>query len=487
MAGPTFDASPISDIGSNLSYDNSGNKAKALSIKDMMDKEQLNALQLKGAKADADSNTKIQALLKGENVDYSNPEGVMRTAQKINQISPKAALEFQTTAQKYQSGKVQNQVDQFELLDHQQGLIVGAIDPIVAQARDMKAKGADDLTINAFIMQQVPGALQQLQSTKLPNGQTALAPEVVEAVNKSGPLTLATLEGFEAKTKAGKAAIEQRLQQMKADTGAAGEKERERHDQSMEENASRKTDQGEEKLRMQREKADKARSSFEGPNGELAAQLAIRGVSLPAGFRSKDQQVALLDGLRKINPNMPLEDLADKIASGQLSFANAKVEGRTAAGVAGKVSYAEHELEQTIPLVREASKELPRGQFVPWNKLQQMGSAADSDPKLKAFKGYMTSLSNAYDMLAARGGTDAAKREHNRELFNTADSPEALEAVLQVVQREAAASGRAADESMQDAAGRGRGNPAGSTQASGASGTAPTQVLRFDAQGNPVT
>jgi hypothetical protein len=484
-----IDTQTLASIGDS-GFDPTAAQGKALSIKDMMDREQLNKLQVGQAKQDAATNTQVQSLLKSEGVDYSSPEGVMRTAEKINKISPKAALEFQTQAQKFSSGKVQSQIDQYELLDHQQGVIVSTIDPIVAQAREMKNKGASDMVVNAFVQQQLPTAIQSLQNTKLPNGQSALSPEVIKQINEStkqGPMTLATLEGFEQKSKAGQQAIRGRLEQMKADTTAKKEGETERHNQEMESQGRGRVGQGQERIDMARQKAEEAHKTFGGENGDLAAELAIRGVSLPAGFRSKSQQVELLEGLRRNNKDLSLPELAEKIASGQLSFANAKVEGRAAAGVAGKVTYAEHEIEQTIPLLREASKNLPRGQFVPWNKLQQMGQAADSDPNLKEFKAYMTSLSNAYDMLSARGGTDAAKREHNRELFNTADSPEALDRVLKAVQNEAQASGRAADESMRDAANRNRStkDPA-ATPAAGGGGGAPTSVLRFDAQGNPI-
>lgn len=485
-----IDTQGLASIGEMGGFDPSAAKAKALSIKDMMDRQQLSKLQVGQAKNDAATSTKVQELLKGEGVDYSNPEGVMRTAEKLNKISPKAALEFQTQAQKFSSGKVQSQIDQYELLDHQQGVIVSAIDPIVAQARAMKNKGADDMTVNAFIAQQLPGAIQTLQNTKLPNGQSALSPEVIQQINaatKQGPMSLATIEGFEAKSKAGQAQIRQRLEQMKADTTVKKEEEGERHNREMESQGRGRVGQGQQRIDITRQKAEEAHKTFGGENGDLAAELAIRGVSLPAGFRSKSQQVELLEGLRRNNKDLSLPELAEKIASGQLSFANAKVEGRAAAGVAGKVTYAEHELEQTIQLVREASAKLPRGQFIPWTKLQQMGEAASSNPELAEFKMYMTSLSNAYDMLAARGGTDADKRRENRHNFDTASSPEALEGVLRAVQKEASASGRAADESMRDAANRNRSTKdPGAAPTAGGAGGAPTQVLRFDSKGNPI-
>lgn len=195
-------------------------------------------------------------------------------------------------------------------------------------------------------------------------------------------------------------------------------------------------------------KPDETKGGFEGKNGELLAALAEKGVSLPAGFRSKTQQLGLLNSLRERNPSLSPDEIADKVKNGQIDLANVKKAGQVAAGIAGKVAYAENELEQTIPLVREASAKLPRGQFIPFNKLKQMSQDKFSNPDLAEFRMYMTSLSNAYDMLAARGGTDVEKRAEGRRNFETAQSPEALEAVLRAVQKEAQASGRAAQAAM---------------------------------------
>ncbi len=188
--------------------------------------------------------------------------------------------------------------------------------------------------------------------------------------------------------------------------------------------------------------------NFEGDNGKLMAALAERGVTLPSGFRSANQQVAVLNALRARNPDISIDQIADKVKGGQIDLSNEKTWGRVASGIGGRVAYAENEIKQTIPLVREASAKLPRGEFVPYNKLQQMGQEAFSNPDLAEFRMYMTSLSNAYDMLAARGGTDMDKRRENRRNFEMAASPEALERVMQAVMKEAQASGRAAQSSL---------------------------------------
>jgi hypothetical protein len=191
-----------------------------------------------------------------------------------------------------------------------------------------------------------------------------------------------------------------------------------------------------------------ASSKFTDGDSNLLAAFAERGVSLPTGLRSKEQISNTLKGLRARNPDLNEDQIAEKVASGQIDFGVEKKETQVAAGIGGKIAYAENEIKQITPLVREASAKVPRGSFVPWNKLSQYTDAQLSDPNLKELKLYMNTLSNAYDMLAARGGTDMEKRKHNREMFDTADSPQALEAALKAVENEARISGKAAAVSV---------------------------------------
>lgn len=181
--------------------------------------------------------------------------------------------------------------------------------------------------------------------------------------------------------------------------------------------------------------------------GSLGAALAERGVSLPSGFRSREQQIALYQGLLKRNPDKTPDQIADLVEKGQIEFGVQKKETQVAAGIAGRVRYAESELAQNIPLVREQNAKVPRGKFIPVNKLMQTADASLSDPELKTLKVYINSLMNSYDMLAARGGTDVGKREEAHKLITSAESPEALEAGLKAFEKEVQIAKRAADES----------------------------------------
>jgi hypothetical protein len=189
-----------------------------------------------------------------------------------------------------------------------------------------------------------------------------------------------------------------------------------------------------------------ARTSFAGSRAELLAALAARGVSLPAGLRSQAQMGATLDGLTaKFAQNTP-DEIADKIATGQIDFGAAKKETQISAGQAGKVAVAVNELSTFGDQVLEASKAIPRGSFIPLNKLMQMTDAQISDPALINYKVKMQSLNNAYDQLAARGGTDADKRAHVHALFNTATSQEGVDALVKALKDEGRAAKEAADK-----------------------------------------
>ncbi len=188
----------------------------------------------------------------------------------------------------------------------------------------------------------------------------------------------------------------------------------------------------------------RAAGAFNDDEAALMGALAERGVSLPVGLRSRDQQKALYQGILARNPGKSPDEIADLIKKGQIEIGAQKKETQTAAAVAGRVEVAQNEIEEFVPLVRDAALRVPRSNFVPLNRLLQTADSSISDPNLKVLKGRINALLNAYDMLAARGGTDMEKRKEVRALLTSADGPEALEAQLNSFMQEAAAAHRAA-------------------------------------------
>lgn len=185
-------------------------------------------------------------------------------------------------------------------------------------------------------------------------------------------------------------------------------------------------------------------ATFTPEMGDLLGSLAARGVALPAGLRSKEQMGKTLQGLIDKYPDKTSDQIADEIAKGQIEFGAQKKETQTAAGIVGKTEVGENELIEFAPQALEASKKVPRGNFVPYNQLIQMGDRNISDPNLKELKSWTNTILNAYDVVAARGGTDKDKRAENRENLITADSPETYERALNVMMKEAEGAKRAA-------------------------------------------
>jgi hypothetical protein len=205
------------------------------------------------------------------------------------------------------------------------------------------------------------------------------------------------------------------------------------------------------RLGMERDRLEMAKrisEGFSGKAGELLAAFTEKGVTLPAGMRSKEQQIATLKGLIDRNPDKTPDEIAGLVAEGKINLAGLMKETTVAGGISGKIKYAENELSGSIPLALEASRAVDRGKFVPLNRLLQMGNASISDPDLLNLKIKTQSVLNAYDMLAARGGTDVGKREAQHALLTSAQSPEAYETALKAFEQEAQVAHAAADKSL---------------------------------------
>lgn len=157
-------------------------------------------------------------------------------------------------------------------------------------------------------------------------------------------------------------------------------------------------------------------SGFTPESGSLLAAMSERGVSLPAGMRSKAQQIATLNGLIERNPDKSVDEIADGIKSGQLSFGAAKTE----ASVLGRREAAILPVEKSIikpgGFLDQAEKavndvDLPKlkaaGAFETWGRDQE------SDPKLTTYRAAIAELRAEYALVLSKGGqvTDAARHE----------------------------------------------------------------------------
>lgn len=411
-------------------------KGDAYTLASLIDNQQLDRMKLNSAKSEQADLGKIKQVL-GKS-DISTFEGQQKAAEAATRINPKLGMDLQRNFAQRQSAQYDKQDQELKIQAVQHDYIAGALDTVLAEADQLRKSGATDAMVNATIMKSVLGAKEQLSKQTLPNGQPVWSANYDKAL-AAGPLTYDRIKALEMQSNKGQELMKQRLAERHQQVGEAQETERERHDRAME-------SQGQQKVDVSKTKSEEGK--FGDKESQLLGALAERGVSLPAGLRSKAQQIATMQALIKRNPDQSPDQIADKIKSGQIDFGAEKKETQIAAGIAGKIRYAEEEINRLVPLVKQASDAVPRGQFVPWNRLKLYGESQISDPNLKKLKAYMTTLANSYDVLAARGGTDMEKRKHNREMFDAADSPQALQAAMDAVLTEARVSGEAAAASV---------------------------------------
>jgi hypothetical protein len=121
----------------------------------------------------------------------------------------------------------------------------------------------------------------------------------------------------------------------------------------------------------------------------------------------------------------------------------------SAAAQGGKVSTGLIELQEFAPLARQASAKVNREKFKPYNELVQIGERNLNDEDLARLYAMTTSVLNAYDVVASRGGTDVNKREHAREMLSTAMDQKAYNVALDTIVQESEAAERAAQKAMQ--------------------------------------
>lgn len=457
----SFDASVLSDIGG---YGPNPVKAQedAYTLANAAQGYQSNALDLQARKRQASDEAAAREALKGQ--DLSTFEGQTKAAQALTKINPKMGMDFMGKVQQNQAAQGEMTLQRLQIADAQQDAIVGAIDPIVAQLEQERQSGREPALLDARAKQLAIPALLQLRQNR-----PDLAPMIDRFQQDPNALTLNGLKSAEAQSKRGSQAIKDRIAQMRADEAA-------RENKSRDEREDRKTSLAEQK------EADKQKEAEEGVITDDSAQLAVdrmlngeQARDVLANFGRGKQGPA---NIAKVQ-NLLAKTAKDRgISSQEISARMVEMKGlakeqQTEASIAGKISYAEKEIQQIGPKVLEASEKVPRGTFVPWNKLRNMTSQQLSDPNLKQLKAYLTTLTNSYDVLGGRGGTDVEKRAHNRELLDAADSPEALKAAVDAITQEAALSHEAARESMTVDRSRLGGSPSTPAGAGGAGGTPP--------------
>jgi hypothetical protein len=96
----------------------------------------------------------------------------------------------------------------------------------------------------------------------------------------------------------------------------------------------------------------------------------------------------------------------------------------------GKIAARVQEAQNFAQVAKDASAQVDRGSFVPWNKLSQMGDTQMSNPKLAKLKAATVSLINAYAAAIGGGTPTVHDKEAAEHMLSTAQSSEAYNAVV---------------------------------------------------------
>lgn len=168
----------------------------------------------------------------------------------------------------------------------------------------------------------------------------------------------------------------------------------------------------------------------------VATQFLAGDKSAAVGYaRSPAMKVQLTNAIAAKAKEMGLDG---KDVAAQISAFAGNVAGQRAAGTrAAQVGIAASEANQMADLAVEASKAVPRGNIVPWNKAVQMVQAGSSSPELAQFVAATTSLVNAYARAVSPSGVPTdQQRQHAEDMLSTAQSPEAYAAVIAQMKKE---------------------------------------------------
>lgn len=181
--------------------------------------------------------------------------------------------------------------------------------------------------------------------------------------------------------------------------------------------------------------ANKGKAFFGDDEKDLMGALAERGVALPAGLRSKDQMKSTFRGLLDRNPDLTSEQIADKVASGQINFGADK--GTMAAA---KKDFATGKSGQMLRSIGTANKHLTmldgmvdalnNGDMQLVNKVGNAWAKQTGQAAPNSFDAVKQIVGQEVVKAIIAGGGGVHEREEAGSVINTAGSPKQLKDVI---------------------------------------------------------
>ena len=157
---------------------------------------------------------------------------------------------------------------------------------------------------------------------------------------------------------------------------------------------------------------------------------AVQGFARSATARIQLQNAIVEEAQRQ---KMSPEQTAAKIAD----FAGTLAGARTVGTRAANISLAATEAQEMIQVVKETSDEFKRTSFVPWNMALKAYESNTGTPEVAKFGASLNALVNVYARaINPTGQPTISDKEHAREIINSVQSPQQVDAVLGIINRE---------------------------------------------------
>jgi hypothetical protein len=179
---------------------------------------------------------------------------------------------------------------------------------------------------------------------------------------------------------------------------------------------------------------------------EMAGQYLAGDKSVMQNIGRGTQGAANIVALRKeITAQAKAAGLSPTdIATKMAEFSGLTAGERTLGTRSANMGMAVDEAKRVIPLALAASEAFPRTQFVPLNKAIAAVQSGSGDPAVSRFVAANTSLVNVYARAMSPTGTPTVSdKDHAREMLSVAQTKEQYRAVIDQMQQEMDAAGKA--------------------------------------------
>lgn len=439
-----MDPSVIASIGTQNQVDVAGSQAKALTLSDLYRQDEVGKMDLSAKKNQAADMTYAKEVL-GKS-DLGTLEGQNKAVSEVTKRSPELGMKLMRDFQTQRTGKVDEERGQLELYNAKNDTIGGAIVGLKTQHDELLRAGKNEAEVNAAMMPQVMQTVQGLVSAKLPNGTPLLNDQDRAWIgeNLKNGYNPQAIDQLVMKSQQAKQALSAKLAERKQDTTERHQEETERHNQTMEGQGQQRVDVSKEKIKRTAEGGLTNESA-----AFLAEQVAAGDTSALTGLRPADK--IKVRNVVADNAAIAGTSGADQAAK-NAEFSGIKAGERTLGQRQANIDMAVQEAQNIMPILRDASKAVPRGKFTSWNKLFQIADGQVSDPELLQFAQAAKSFANIYTRATVPGASSVFDREEAVKHLPIYTSDESFQKVLDIMQKEMDAAKASPHQVRQDLA-----------------------------------